>query len=71
MARTRPTRTVRLTDEELKRQIAEFESRHGMSSEEFLRRYTAGELGDDLPFIRWSGLLRVASKAGLLELSQS
>jgi hypothetical protein len=64
MTRTHPTHKVRLSDEELRRQLAEFEVRHGMKSQEFLRRYTAGELGDDLAFIRWSGL-RIASKVGL------
>ncbi len=67
MTRTYRTYTVRLSDEELRRQLAEFEVRHGMTSQEFLRRYTAGELGDALAFVRWSGLLRIASKVGLFE----
>ncbi len=36
-------------------QLTEFEVLNGMTSEQFLRRYTAGGLGDDLAFIRWSG----------------
>ena len=58
-AQTYPTRAVRLTDEELRRGLAELEAYHEMTSAEFLGRYTAGELGDDLAYIRWSGLLRV------------
>lgn len=67
MAADHSTRRVQLTDEELRRQLAELEQRYGMDSDEFLRRYTAGEIGDDLQFIRWSGLLRIASKAGLFK----
>ncbi len=55
---------VLLTDEERRRQLAGLERRHCMTSDEFLVRYNRGELGDDLEFIRWSGLLRTASKAG-------
>ncbi len=65
MVRAQRTHTVRLSDAELAHQLAEFEARYGMTNQEFLRRYTAGELGDDLAFIRWSGLLRIASKVGL------
>jgi hypothetical protein len=54
---------VLLTEEELHRRLADLEQRHGMTSDEFLVRYNRGELGDDLEFIRWSGLLRTASKA--------
>lgn len=67
MTRIHPTHTLRLSDEELRRQLAEFEVRYAMKSQTFLRRFTAGELGDDLAFIRWSGLLRIASKVGLFE----
>ncbi|MHB8574418.1 MAG: hypothetical protein ACYDCQ_03715 [Dehalococcoidia bacterium] len=70
MARNVPTRRVQLTDDELKRQLSAFEAQYGMTSVAFLQRYTAGELGDDLAFIRWSGLLRIASKAGLFEPAQ-
>jgi hypothetical protein len=69
VARTYKTKVVRLTDEELTRQLSELEAAHGMTSEQFLVRYNSGELGDDLHFIRWSGLLRMAATAGL-SLSQ-
>jgi hypothetical protein len=54
-----------LTDEELRRQITALEQKHGMTSAEFLLRYNTGQLGDDAQFIRWAGLLWVASEAGL------
>jgi hypothetical protein len=55
---------LRLTQEEFQRQITELEQRYQMPSAEFLRRYDAGDLGDDLSLIHWAGLLRVAAKAG-------
>jgi len=64
VAKKIPTKIIDLTDEELARQLAELETRHGMTSLEFLTRYNSGELGDDLEFIRWSGLLRMAAKTG-------
>jgi hypothetical protein len=64
VAKKIPTRIVNLTDEELTRQLVELETRHGMTSTEFLTRYNSGELGDDLEFIHWSGLLRMAAKTG-------
>lgn len=59
---TQPFTRRRLTDEERSRQLAVLENRHGMSSAAFLKRYNAGELGDDLALIRWSGLLRLAAR---------
>lgn len=35
-----------------------------MPSDEFLRRYNAGALGDDLALIHWAGLLDIAQKEG-------
>lgn len=37
----------------IKKTLEEFEKKHGMSSDEFLKRYTDGELGDHREFIRW------------------
>lgn len=54
-----------LTDDEINRQLAELEHTYGMSSAEFLRKYNGGELGDDLDFIDWAGLLMVAERAGI------
>jgi hypothetical protein len=44
----------RRTDDE----IRDFERRFGMDSEEFLRRFERGELGDSQDCFEWWGLLR-------------
>jgi len=58
-------RRRQLTDEELQRQLSAFEEKYGMTSEVFLAQYDAGKLGGGREFVRWAGLLRVASKAGM------
>ena len=65
MKRKYEMRVIQLTDEELRREIRELESRFEMTSEQFLLRYNSGELGDDEPFIEWAGLLSIAAKAGV------
>lgn len=62
MGRRYELQFVKLTDQELDRQLSEFEATYKMTSQQFLERYNSGELGDDLQFIRWSGLLRTAAK---------
>jgi hypothetical protein len=44
----------RLTDHE----IRDLERRYGMDSEEFLRKFDRGELGDSQDCFEWWGLLR-------------
>ena len=44
----------RIVEEKIKR----FEKKYGMSSSEFLERYSRGELGDDEEFIEWYGELK-------------
>jgi hypothetical protein len=36
--------------------LREFESRYGMDSATFYRRFEAGELGDAMDFFEWAGL---------------
>ena len=43
--------------------IRMFEEKYGMSSEEFMSRYTRGELGDDEEFMEWYGELVFLEKA--------
>lgn len=43
--------------------VKEFERRYGMSSEEFLRRYVKGELGDEESYMEWYGELMFLEKA--------
>ncbi len=40
---------------ELAKELQGYERRHGMSSEEFFRRFQQGELGDALDYIDWAG----------------
>lgn len=44
--------------EQFDRECQVFERAHGMSSEEFMRRFEAGELGDDTDFFNWSAVKR-------------
>jgi len=45
---------ARETLTELEARLQVFEERYQMSSEEFYRRFRAGELGDDMDFVEWS-----------------
>ena len=36
------------------RDLTQLEIRHGMNSQQFFVRFEAGELGDDIDFIRWA-----------------
>ena len=46
----------RLRLERHERDLREFESRYGMESATFYRRFEAGELGDAMDFFEWAGL---------------
>jgi len=37
-------------------ELQKFEARYGMKSDEFYRRFEAGELGDAMDFFEWAGL---------------
>ena len=39
---------------DLEARLADYEKRYRMSSEEFYRRFRAGELGDEMDFVEWS-----------------
>ena len=43
-----------ITEEKVKR----FEDKYGMSSSEFMERYTRGELGDEEEYMEWYGELK-------------
>jgi uncharacterized membrane protein YccC len=45
---------LRMTEEKIRR----FEEKYGMSSSEFLERYTRGELGDEEELMEWYGELK-------------
>jgi hypothetical protein len=58
---------LRMLDLSLQRtsqRLQEFESRYGFTSDEFERRFNAGELQESLDFIEWAGEIKTL---GLLE----
>jgi hypothetical protein len=59
-----PTR--KLSSDDLRRELASFEAKHGMTSSQFYNRFRAGELGDDAEFMRWAGLCYIALRTGVL-----
>jgi len=45
----------RLRLERYNEELQKFEARYGMKSDEFYRRFEAGELGDAMDFFEWAG----------------
>lgn len=46
--------------EQLQSDLRGFEQQYGMSSEEFYRRYQAGETDDRMDFVEWASLVQMA-----------
>lgn len=44
---------------QLQSDLFRLEQKHGLSSDEFYRRYQAGQMGDDLDIIGWAGRYRL------------
>lgn len=51
---------ARLRRDQFQKLCTGFESKHGLSSDEFMQRFEAGELGDDADYFDW-----FAAKRGL------
>lgn len=47
-------RQAREEQRDLKARLTAYEEQYGISSEEFYRRFRAGELGDGMDFVEWS-----------------
>ena len=45
----------------LEQQLADFELRYSLSSEEFYERFEQGELGDAMDFVEWSATYEMAA----------
>ena len=45
---------ARAEQRDLEARLADYERQHQLSSEEFHRRFRAGELGDEMDFVEWS-----------------
>ncbi len=39
----------------LQRKLVDFEQKYNMASDVFYARFMRGEMGDDMPFVRWAG----------------
>jgi hypothetical protein len=46
--------------DELSAELAEIEQRYGMTSEEFFRRFQAGQTDDRMDFLEWASLAQMA-----------
>ena len=47
---------------QLRSQVAEFEDRHGIPSDEFYPRFERGDLGDNMDFIEWSATIEMIDR---------
>jgi hypothetical protein len=57
---------------DLEHDLQELEKQYGLSSEEFYRRWQAGEMGDDADYVDWSALHQMATEVrARLELLRS
>jgi hypothetical protein len=45
--------------EQLQADLADFERRYNLSSDEFYRRYQAGDMGDEMDFVEWASLVQM------------
>jgi hypothetical protein len=45
---------ARAEQRDLEARLGNYERQHQLSSEEFYRRFRAGELGDEMDFVEWS-----------------
>jgi len=45
----------------LEQQLAEFEQKYSLSSEEFYEKFERGELGDAMDFVEWSATYEMAA----------
>lgn len=57
--------------DELSAELAEFERRYGMTSDEFYRLYQAGQTDDRMDFVEWASLAQMAENLERLSISQA
>ncbi len=43
-------------------ELADFERRHGLTTDEFFQRWQAGEAGDSLDFTEWAALAQMRAR---------
>ena len=60
----------KLTEDDVKDELAGFESKYGMTSTEFIRKYNRCEFEEEnLEFMDWAGYYYIAGRMGLLDES--
>ncbi len=58
-----------LNPEDIERKLADFESRYGMTSREFYKKYNRCEFEEEnLEFLDWAGYYDMAAEVGLVSL---
>lgn len=57
--------------DELTADLAEFERRYGMTSDEFHRLYQAGQTDDRMDFVEWASLIQMAENLRNLGLDST
>ena len=58
----------KLTREDVRKELADLESKYGMSSREFIRKYNSCEFEEEnLEFMEWAGYYYIADRMGLIE----
>lgn len=58
----------KLTREDVRKELVDFEAKYGMSSSEFIRKYNSCEfVEENLEFMEWAGYYYIAGRMGLIE----
>ena len=58
----------KLTREDVRKELADFEAKYGMSSSEFIGKYNRCEFEEEnLEFMEWAGYYYIAGRMGLIE----
>jgi hypothetical protein len=54
------TSRVRMQLEEIERVMADYERQYGMKTDEFFKKFDAGQIGDGMDFVEWASLSKMA-----------
>jgi hypothetical protein len=57
--------------DDLNAELAEFERRYGMTSDQFYRLYQAGQIDDRMDFVEWASLAQMAKNLQRKTMSQN
>jgi hypothetical protein len=58
----------KLTAEDIRRKLDEYEAQYGMSSREFIAKYNSCQLPENLDFLDWAGYYDMAADVGIVSL---